>query len=225
MSRVVLVTGCSTGIGLTTAVAFARRGDRVYASMRALARGDELRRLVDAERLDVELIQLDVTEDVSVRSAVGQIFAKEGRLDVVVNNAGVGPFAPIERSTDEEWRSTIDTNLLGPMRVTRAALPSMRTNGGGVVITISSVAGRLPPVPTQGAYAASKFGLEALSDVLRMEVASFGVQVVVIQPGFFKTGIEERAGQQAAERERREHGHDDEQLDQRETGRAQRSRA
>ena len=155
MSRVVLVTGCSTGIGLTTAVAFARRGDRVYASMRALARGDELRRLVDAERLDVELIQLDVTEDVSVRSAVGQIFAKEGRLDVVVNNAGVGPFAPIERSTDEEWRSTIDTNLLGPMRVTRAALPSMRTNGGGVVITISSVAGRLPQAQVRA-------GLEAV---------------------------------------------------------------
>ena len=189
MSRVVLITGCSTGIGLTTAVAFGRRGDRVYATMRTPERGGDLRRIVEEEALDVEVLPLDVTDDESVRSAVGSIVERHGRVDVIVNNAGVGPFAPIERSTDAEWFATLDTNLIGPVRVTRAALPSMRSNGSGVIVTISSVAGRLSPAPTQGAYAASKHALCALTDSINVECAPFGIRAVCIEPGFFATAI------------------------------------
>ncbi|MFN8020372.1 MAG: SDR family oxidoreductase [Acidimicrobiales bacterium] len=189
MSRVVLVTGCSTGIGLATALAFGRRGDRVYATMRAPERGDALRAAVAGEALDVDVLRLDVRDDRSVRDAIGDVLGQEGRLDVVVNNAGVGPFAPIEHSTDDEWLATLDTNLLGPVRVCRAVLPTMRAAGHGVIVTISSVAGRLAAVPTQGAYAASKHAVCTLTDSLNAECGPFGLRAECLEPGFFATSI------------------------------------
>lgn len=189
MNRVVLVTGCSTGIGLVTALAFARRGDRVYASMRDPNRGSTLRDAAAAEQLEVRVVQLDVTDDSSVRRTVDAVVAAEGRLDVAVNNAGIGPFAPVERSTDEEWTAAFDTNVLGPVRVARAVLPVMRSNGGGVIVNISSVAGRLAPLPTQGAYAASKHAVCVFTDSINAECGAFGVRSVCIEPGFFATAI------------------------------------
>jgi NAD(P)-dependent dehydrogenase (short-subunit alcohol dehydrogenase family) len=190
--RVVVVTGCSSGIGLATALAFGRRGDRVYATMRAPERGAGLRGTVDDEGLDVAITPLDVTDIESVRSAIDEIVRRERRIDVVVNNAGTSSFAPIEHSTEEAWLRTLDTNLLGPLRVTRAALPTMRAQDAGTVVNISSIAGRIAPVPTQGAYAASKHALCAFTDSLVTEVGQFGVRAYCIEPGFFATAIMEK---------------------------------
>ena len=157
--------------------------------MRSPARGADLQNLIDVEGLDAEIVMLDVTDDASVRGAVGAVLDREGRLDAVVNNAGVGPFAPLERTDDQHWLSTLDTNLLGPVRVARAALPSMRSQGSGTIVNISSVAGRMAAIPTQGAYAASKHAVCAVTDSLVAECAPFGVNSYCIEPGFFATAI------------------------------------
>jgi NAD(P)-dependent dehydrogenase (short-subunit alcohol dehydrogenase family) len=189
VTQVVVITGCSTGIGKATALAFARRGDRVYATMRAPERGIELQTLIDAQGLDAEILPLDVTDDVSVRNALSAVVDQHARVDVVVNNAGIGPFAPVERTTDHHWLETLDTNLLGAVRVARAALPTMRAQGNGTIVNISSVAGRLAAIPTQAAYAASKHALCAFTDSLVAECAAFGIQAYCIEPGFFATAI------------------------------------
>lgn len=189
MSRVILITGCSTGIGRATALAFARCGDRVYATMRAPERGAELALLVADQGLNVEIAQLDVTDDASVRAAVDAIASSDGRIDVVVNNAGIGPFGPIERTSDDHWIETFNTNLMGAVRVTRAVLPLMRAHGTGSIVNISSVAGRMAPLPTQAAYAASKHALCALTDSINAECAPFGIKAYCIEPGFFATAI------------------------------------
>jgi NAD(P)-dependent dehydrogenase (short-subunit alcohol dehydrogenase family) len=189
VTQIVLITGCSTGIGQATAIAFARRGDRVYATMRAPERGRDLQALIHGEGLDAEIIPLDVTDDQSVRNAMSIVVDRHEHLDVVVNNAGIGPFAPIERTTDHHWLETLDTNLLGAVRVARAALPAMRSQGNGTIVNISSVAGRLAAIPTQAAYAASKHALCAFTDSLVAECAAFGIHVYCIEPGFFATAI------------------------------------
>lgn len=186
---VVLITGCSTGIGRAAALGFARRGDRVYATMRNPASGDDLRDTITAEGLDAEILALDVTSTTSVHAAFDHILATDGRIDVVVNNAGVGPFAPIERTTDNDWLTTFDTNLFGAVRTARAALLAMRSQGAGTIVNISSIAGRLASLPTQSAYAASKHALCALTDSLVAECAGFGIKAFCIEPGFFATAI------------------------------------
>jgi NAD(P)-dependent dehydrogenase (short-subunit alcohol dehydrogenase family) len=192
MSKVVLITGCSSGIGRATALAFARRGDRVYATMRAPERALELQELLDGEGLDAEILRLDVTDDESVRSTISAVTNREGRIDAVVNNAGIGPFAPIERTTDADWWTTLDPNLLGALRVARAALPTMRARGSGTIVNISSVAGRLASIPTQAAYAASKHALCSFTDSIVAECSTFGVKASCIEPGFFATAIMEK---------------------------------
>lgn len=190
---VIIITGCSSGIGRAAALAFARRGYRVYATMLDPKQDESLKSLIDEEGLDVEILHLDVTDDVTVRNAVEFALDRDGRLDVVVNNAGVGPFAPLERSTDADWLTTLDINLIGPLRLTRAALPAMREQGNGTIINISSIAGRMAPIPTQGAYAASKHALCALTDSINVEAGQFGVVAHCIEPAFFATSILEHA--------------------------------
>jgi NAD(P)-dependent dehydrogenase (short-subunit alcohol dehydrogenase family) len=180
-SKVVLVTGCSSGIGRATALALAARGDRVYAAMRT-----------PRELAGAEVLQLDVTDQASVRAAVDTVLESEGRIDAVVNNAGVGGFTPFERSSDVEWLATFDTNLFGPARVARAVLPTMRAQGDGAIVNISSVAGRVAAIPMQSAYAASKHGLCVLTDSLNAECGPFGVRAVCIEPGFTATSIMEK---------------------------------
>jgi NAD(P)-dependent dehydrogenase (short-subunit alcohol dehydrogenase family) len=189
MARVVVITGCSSGIGKTIALAFARRGDRVYATMRSPARGTALRAALDDGGLDAEVLALDVTDEASVRIAIAAVTDREGQLDVVVNNAGIGTFAPVERSTDDDWRATLETNLLGPVRVARAALPIMREQHSGTIVNISSIAGRMASIPTQGAYAASKHAVCAFTDSLVGECSAFGIRAYCIEPGFFATSI------------------------------------
>ena len=182
----VLVTGCSSGFGLLTAVAFARRGDRVVATMRNPAKADALREAAKDAGVEVEVAQLDVTDDASVRRAVAEV----GDVDVLVNNAGVGGTAgPIEELTDEQWLAVLDANLLGCVRTSRAVLPGMRARGRGAIVNVSSLAGRLPGTPVTSAYAASKHAVCSFSDSLWGEVEPFGIRVACVEPGFFATAI------------------------------------
>ena len=186
---VVLITGCNSGIGLETAMAFARRGDTTYASMRNPSKADALRSRADAEGLTVHVVTLDVTDDESVAAAVAAIEALHGGIDVLVNNAGVGYGGAIETIPMERARALMETNVWGPVRTARAALPAMRSRGSGVIINVTSVAGRVPGSPHNAFYCASKHALGTLSESLFWEVQPFGVRVACIEPGFFATEI------------------------------------
>ena len=190
---VVLITGCSSGLGPVTALAFARGGHRVYATMRRAERGRELVDRAAAEGLDLRVLELDVTDDGSVRRAVRDVMDTEGRIDVVVNNAGLGHLGSLELLPDEALRETFDTNLYGPVRVVRAVLPAMRAAGSGVIVNVSSTAGRVRGLPIFWAYMASKHGLSVLSDSLALELEPCGIRVLSIEPGFFRTPILEKA--------------------------------
>lgn len=190
---VVLITGCSSGFGLETALAFARRGDAVYASMRDPQRATALLQRVEAEGLDLEVIELDVTDEASVAAAVRHVEDRHGAVDVLVNNAGVDHAGPVETMPLERARAVFETNLWGPVLTCRAVLPAMRTRGGGVIVNVSSIAGRIPPNPYGGFYAASKHALSVLSESLASEVGIFGIRVVCLEPSFYATGITGRA--------------------------------
>jgi NAD(P)-dependent dehydrogenase (short-subunit alcohol dehydrogenase family) len=184
---VVLITGCSSGIGKATALAAAARGHRVYAtardpeSLRELAGGGPIRTLA-----------LDVTDTNSIGRAVASMLGEAGRLDVLVNNAGYGQYGAVEEVTAEEWRREFDVNLFGAVEVTRAVLPAMRQARSGTIVNVSSVAGKIA-IPFAAPYCASKHALEAVSDALRVEVAPFGIRVVIIEAGPIATRFGERA--------------------------------
>src|SRR5262245_18733901 len=191
---VVVITGCSSGFGLHATVAFARRGDRVYASMRNLAKDGALRKALADAGLEAEVVQLDVTDDASVRAGIAGVLEREGRIDVLVNNAGVGGTElPIELLSDEERMNVVGTNLLGVVRATRAVLPTIREQGSGVIVNVSSIAGRLPGTPMTAPYAASKHAVCAFSDSVRAEGEDFGIRVACIEPGFFATSVFDNA--------------------------------
>lgn len=187
---VVLVTGCSSGFGLLTAVELARRGDRVFATMRNPERSGELQAALDDAgaglRDAVEVVTLDVTDEDSVRSAVGHALDAAGRLDVVVNNAGIAAGASVEETSIETMATVIDTNVYGPVRVIQAALPSMRAQGSGHIVNVTSLAAFVAP-PFLGAYAASKHAMDALGEALAAEVTPFGIHVTNVAPGAYDT--------------------------------------
>jgi NAD(P)-dependent dehydrogenase (short-subunit alcohol dehydrogenase family) len=190
---VVVITGCSSGFGYHAALAFGRRGDRVYATMRNPQKGD-LAKVISEEGLDAEVLQLDVDDDTSVRAGIGQVLEREGRVDVLVNNAGIGGTGgPIEELTDELWLKIVSTNLLGPIRCSRAVLPSMRAARSGVIVNVSSIAGRMYGMPYTSSYSATKHALCSVSDSLCNEVQDFGIRVECIEPGFFATSVLENA--------------------------------
>lgn len=186
---VVLITGCSSGIGLEAALAFARRGDTVYASMRNTGKAGPLQERASKEGLTVDIVPLDVLDDRSVTDAVAEIEDTHGAIDVVVNNAGVGYSGSVETLDIDKARAVIDTNFWGAVRVIRAVLPNMREKGAGVIVNVTSVAGRVRGTPYQAFYSASKHGLGALSEGLQFEVAPYGIRVACIEPGFFTTEI------------------------------------
>jgi len=181
-SRAVLVTGCSSGIGRSTAALLARAGWPVYAS----ARRPEA--LSDLEELGCRALQLDVTDDKSMVAAVEHIADEHGAVGVLVNNAGFSQSGAIERVPLAQARRQFETNVFGPARLTQLVLPGMRAQGWGKIVTIGSMGGRLT-FPGGGYYHATKYALEAISDALRFEVAGFGVDVVLIEPGFIRTGF------------------------------------
>jgi NAD(P)-dependent dehydrogenase (short-subunit alcohol dehydrogenase family) len=183
---VVLITGCSSGIGKYTALEMARRGHRVFASMRNLEGARFIRANAQRAQLAIEILQLDVTNPDSVTSAVQQVLKQAGTIDVLVNNAGVASAGPVEDYTDEEIRYVFETNFLGAVRTSRAVLPAMRARGSGTIIMMSSISG-LRTFPLTSVYSASKFALEAISNGLRYELRPFGIRVVLIEPGNFQT--------------------------------------
>jgi NAD(P)-dependent dehydrogenase (short-subunit alcohol dehydrogenase family) len=184
---VVLITGCSSGIGKATALAAAARGHRVYATARD---PESLRDLESGGR--VRTLALDVTDTGSIGRAVATVLGEAGRLDALVNNAGYGQYGAVEDVTAEEWRREFDVNLFGAVEVTRAVLPAMRQARSGTIVNVSSVAGKIA-IPFAAPYCASKHALEAVSDALRVEVAPFGIRVVVIEAGPIATRFGERA--------------------------------
>jgi NAD(P)-dependent dehydrogenase (short-subunit alcohol dehydrogenase family) len=189
---VVLISGCSTGIGLETAVAFARNGDTVVATMRNVSKSQALLDAAAAAGVSVEIEQLDVCDDESVKAAVEATLERHGRIDVLINNAGIGTLQAFENVSVEDIETLWNTNLFGAMRLTKAVMTSMREQGSGSILNVSSVASRVSS-PGMTMYAASKAALSSFSKGLAGELAPFGVRVVSIEPGFYATPILEKA--------------------------------
>jgi NAD(P)-dependent dehydrogenase (short-subunit alcohol dehydrogenase family) len=182
----VLITGSSTGFGRLAALEFARRGDRVFASMRDTGKGAALLEEAKAEGLEVALVRLDVNDRKSVDATVRDVLERAGSIDVLVNNAGIGTHSPLEHYEDDEVEAIFNTNVLGVIRVVRAVAPHMRAQGGGTIVNVGSLAGKVT-APFSGVYSASKHAVEALSDALYYELHPFGVRVSLIEPGGFET--------------------------------------
>jgi NAD(P)-dependent dehydrogenase (short-subunit alcohol dehydrogenase family) len=186
---IAVVTGSSTGIGLATAVTLARAGHTVYATMRnPKTGGEELRAIAERERLPLHIAALDVDSDESVRNAFAKILAEAGRIDVLVNNAGIPGMGPIEETPIAAFRATMETNYFGALRCIQAVLPGMRERRSGCIVNVTSVTGKLS-VAANAAYSSSKFALEAASEALAQEVKAFGVRVAIVEPGVIATPI------------------------------------
>src|ERR1700730_2041315 len=183
-----LVTGTSTGIGFATAVAFARAGHHVYATMRHPDRAPELASTAAKDKLHIKILPMDVDDDASVIKATAQVLAGGGRIDVLVNNAGIDLKGPIEEVPLAEFRRVMETNYFGVLRCIQAVLPGMRKQGEGHIVNMSSVGGRITGM-SQGPYCGSKYALEAVSEILAGEVKSFGIRVAIIEPGVIETPI------------------------------------
>jgi NAD(P)-dependent dehydrogenase (short-subunit alcohol dehydrogenase family) len=183
MEETALITGCSSGIGRATAELFAEEGWTVYATSRDAD---------DVADLDCETAELDVTNAREVERVRDRITEERERIDCLVNNAGYAQYGPVEDVPTDRLHAQFDTNVYGPHRMVRAVLPAMREQEGGTIVNVSSVAGRVA-APGYGAYAGSKFALEAMSDALRAEVDGLGIDVVVVQPGPVATDFRERA--------------------------------
>ncbi len=177
---VILVTGASSGIGQAVAAALVKDGHKVFGTSRNIVTGD----MID----DVEFLKLDVTAEQDVIKGIQYILTKEGRLDAVINNAGLGMVGPVECITDQEARSVFDTNLFGVLNVCRHAIPIMRNQKFGYIINITSLAGQMG-LPFRGIYSGSKFAVEGFTESLSQEVMQFGIRVVMVEPGDFRTGI------------------------------------
>ena len=169
---VVLVTGSSTGIGLATALHFGRLGEGVYAGVRNIASANELTRAIEAEKLAIHPVTLDVDDQASVTRAVGEVVARAGRIDVLVNNAGIGGGGPIEDVPVDWVKSLFETNYLGAIRMIQAVQPGMRERRSGASVNVSSIAGRRA-IAGHGHYSAVKHALEAASEALAQEVQGF----------------------------------------------------
>ena len=193
MKKVVFITGASTGFGRETAERLARQGHRVFATMRDIsgrnaAHRAALETLGGREGVAPEVLEVDVTDEATVTSAVEEALRRAGRIDVVINNAGIAALGVTEAYTPEQFARIFDVNVNGAVRVNRAVVPSMRKQGSGLLVHISSGAGRCV-VPAMAAYCASKFALEALADAYRYELQPFGVDSVIVEPGIYRTAI------------------------------------
>ena len=197
--KVILITGASTGFGRSGAELLARRGHTVFATMRDpggrnAQHRDALEALASREGLSLHVSEMDVTDEASVDSSVRGILDRSGRIDVAINNAGIGAIGVTEAYTPEQFQQLFDVNVFGAVRVNRAVLPAMRRERSGLLIHVSSGAGRIT-VPCMAAYCASKFALEALADAYRFELAPFGIDSVLVEPGAHKTPILEKFGE------------------------------
>jgi NAD(P)-dependent dehydrogenase (short-subunit alcohol dehydrogenase family) len=188
-----LITGSSKGIGFETALAFARGGYKVFAGMRNPAKSPELAQVAAREKLSINVCTLDVDSDESVTRVFAAIARDHGHLDVLVNNAGIEVRGSIEEMPLSEFRSTMETNYFGVIRCVKQVIPQMRQRRSGVIVNVSSVGGRIASAPLT-AYGASKWALEAFSEGLAGEMKTFGVRVLIVEPGIIDTAMAQRIG-------------------------------
>jgi len=190
--KCVLITGATDGLGRAAAVLLAQRGYLVFAAGRSPEKRAQLDALARDKNLPIETLGLDVCSDTSVQQAVSHVLAKAGAIDVLFNNAGINYSAAVEELRIEDWRRQFETNFFGALRMTQAVVPHMRQRKSGRILMMSSVSGFVT-APTQGPYSSSKFALEAMSNALRLELYPFDVQVILIEPGYIVTGIQQAA--------------------------------
>ena len=186
--KVAIVTGSSTGIGYETSLILARNGFLTYATMRNLNKSEDMKLTVAKENLPIQIKQLDVTEDLSVKNAIQEISSETGRIDVIVNNAGYGLNGAFEDLAMDEVKAQYETNVYGLMRTTQAVLPIMRKQKSGTIVNISSGAGRFG-FPGGSAYVSTKFAVEGLSESMSYELEPFGIKVVIVEPGVIRTNF------------------------------------
>ena len=188
MEKVAVVTGTSSGIGFETALALAREGYYTYATMRNTAKGDKLKELSSKESLKIDVLELDVDNENSAKTAIKHILDQKQRIDVLVNNAGWALWGCVEDVSVDEFKTQFETNFFSIIRLIQKVGPTMRNQGSGTIVNVSSVVGRIG-FPASPAYISSKFALEGLSESLRFEFAPFGVDVIIIEPGVIKTNF------------------------------------
>lgn len=186
--KTVFVTGGTDGLGRATAILLAQEGYRVFAAGRDAQKRAALAQFAEAHELRLETLELDVTDDASAARAVGEAERRAGGIDVLVNNAGIAIAAVMEEITLQDLRKQFETNVIAPVRMAQLVLPGMRERRRGRIINMSSIAGKVAH-PLMGPYSGSKHALEAVSDALRLELVQFGIQVVLIEPGFIPTNI------------------------------------
>jgi NAD(P)-dependent dehydrogenase (short-subunit alcohol dehydrogenase family) len=185
---VTVVTGANSGIGRATSIHLANAGHRVIGTVRSRAKADKLNAMADDAGVTVELVELDIADDASVADGFAEILASAGRVDHLINNAGVGGNAVAEECPSEFYLSVMNVNLCGAVRCIQAVLPQMRERGSGTIVNITSVAGRIAAL-AQSPYVASKWAFEGFSEGLAQELAPFGVRVAIIEPGVTKSAI------------------------------------
>lgn len=185
---VVLITGSSSGIGLATALHFARLGHDVHAGVRNPATATDLTQAIETQKLPIRLVTLDVDDTASATRAVGEVLGRSGRIDVLVNNAGIGGGGPIADVPVDWAKMLFETNYFGVIRMIQAVLPPMRERRSGAIVNVSSIAGRLA-IAGHGHYSAVKHALEAASEALAQEVVAFGIRVAIVEPGVVVTPI------------------------------------
>jgi len=188
MEKVAIVTGSSSGIGFETSLALAREGYFTYATMRDTTKSNKIKEIAQKENLKINVLELDVDDEKSVKSAIAQILDQKQRIDVLVNNAGWGLWGCVEDVSIDEFKEQFETNFFSIIRLIQEVAPAMRKQGSGTIVNVSSVVGRIG-FPASPAYISSKFALEGLSESLRFEFAPFGVNVIIIEPGVIKTNF------------------------------------
>jgi NAD(P)-dependent dehydrogenase (short-subunit alcohol dehydrogenase family) len=186
--KVAVVTGSSSGIGFETSLLLARNGYYVYATMRNLNKSQKVKDIAKQDNLPLEVLQLDVNDDISVKDAFAKIVDDKQRVDVLVNNAGYDVMGPVEELSLDDFKSQFETNFFGLIRVTKEVLPIMRSQNRGTIVNVSSIGGRIG-FPLNSAYQSSKFALEGLSESMRYELEGFGINIILVEPGVIKTNF------------------------------------
>lgn len=190
--KVAIVTGSSSGIGYATSLLLARNRFHTYATMRNIEKSADIQEIANKERLPLQVIQLDVNDDASIRNSIKRVERENERIDVLVNNAGYGLVGAFEDLSVEEIKSQFETNFFGVIRLTQQVLPIMRKQKSGTIVNVSSGAGRIG-FPGMSAYVSSKFALEGLSESMSYELEPFGIKVVIIEPGVIRTNFKKNS--------------------------------